>query len=205
MRISKFLTTGAIAAAAAMSAAIVAQAEVKPGEQAPDFTLTDTQGNEHSLSDFKGKFVVLEWLNHECPFVVKHYDSNNMQKLQEKYTGKDVVWLSINSTKEDHRDYKTPEAANTLTKEKGANPTAVLMDASGEVGKKYGAKRTPEMYVINPEGKVVYAGAIDSKKSADKDDVEGATNYVAAALEAAMSGKEPQVTYEKPYGCSIKY
>ncbi len=185
--------------------AVTALGAAKPGEPAPDFTLTDSNGEEHSLSDFEGKYVVLEWLNHNCPFVKKHYNSNNMQELQKKWTGKDVVWLSINSSAEDHKDYKTPEETNAQVEKHGAAPTAVLLDASGEVGKSYGATSTPHMFVINPEGQVIYAGAIDSDSSADPASIEGATNYVSEALEAAMAGEDIETAATKPYGCSIKY
>lgn len=178
---------------------------------APDFTLRDTNGMTHSLSDFKGKFVVLEWLNHECPFVVKHYRSGNMQALQEKWTDKGIVWLSINSTNPNHRDYKTPEEANALTDQYDAKPTAVLMDPEGTAGKAYGAATTPHMYVINPEGKVIYAGAIDSIPDANPKSIERARNYVENALSkrSQFSGKEwnpgASLQFTKAYGCSVKY
>ncbi len=188
-----------------------ASAGVKAMEDAPEFTLTDTNGDTHSLSDFKGMFVVLEWLNHNCPFVVKHYRSGNMQELQKKWTGKGIVWLSINSTNPNHRDYKTPEEANALTASYDANPTAVLMDPDGTVGKAYGAATTPHMYVVNPEGKLVYAGAIDSISDANPKSIKRAMNYVDNAL-----GKRDQyagvewadgisLSFTKAYGCSVKY
>ncbi|MFW5883233.1 MAG: redoxin domain-containing protein, partial [Verrucomicrobiota bacterium] len=145
----------------ALSLSAIAFAEVQSGEKAPDFTLTDTEGQTHSLSDFEGKFVVLEWLNHDCPFVVRHYKSGAMPAMQKDFTEKGVVWLSINSTNPDHANYKTPEEANALTASYEAAPTAVLMDESGEVGQAYGAQTTPHMYVIAPDGTLLYQGAFD--------------------------------------------
>ncbi|GJQ62831.1 MAG: thioredoxin family protein [Melioribacteraceae bacterium] len=172
---------------------------------APDFTLTDSKGETHSLSDFKGKYVVLEWINYDCPFVEKHYDAGNMQKLQETYTGKDIVWLSICSSVDGKQGNFTPEEINKRSEAHGAKFTAYLMDTDGKVGKMYAAKTTPHMYVVNPEGTLVYAGAIDDKASTDKADIKDAKNYVAAALDAAMAGKEIKEKVTKPYGCSVKY
>jgi len=193
--------------AATLAAAVIPMAQAAPeiGKPAPDFTLTDTSGNEHSLADFQGKVVVLEWLNHSCPFVVKHYAEGNMQGLQEKYTGKDVVWLSINSTNPDHKDYKDPDASNAATGKHGAKPTAVLLDEDGTVGQMYGARTTPHMYVINSEGKLAYMGAIDSVKSTDPADIQDATNYVAKALDSLMAGEEVDPAVTEPYGCGVKY
>ncbi|NJK91672.1 MAG: thioredoxin family protein [Blastochloris sp.] len=175
------------------------------GKPAPDFKLTDTNGKSHNLSDFKGKTVVLEWINHGCPFVVKHYASGNMQKLQKTYTAKDVVWLSICSSAEGKQGYMKPEEWNKTTAEKGAAPTAVLLDADGKVGQLYGAKTTPEIFIINPEGVLVYEGAIDSIKSTDQADVAKAENYVSKALEELMAGKPISTASTPPYGCSVKY
>lgn len=179
--------------------------DAKVGEAAPGFTLTDSNGNEHSLFDFKGKYVVLEWVNYDCPFVKKHYNSGNMQKLQKEYTEKGVVWLSINSSAEGKQGNYSNEEINERSKEHGANFTAYLIDASGEVGKMYGAKTTPHMYIINPEGTLIYAGGIDDTPSTDVDDIETANNYVSAALDAAVNGKDVEVKVSKPYGCSVKY
>ena len=192
----------AIAAASAIPAAVAAP---QIGEPAPDFTLTDTAGNEHSLSDFKGKPVVLEWLNYGCPFVIKHYSEGNMQSLQEKYTDAGAVWLSVNSTNPGHKDYKDAEASDAATEKHGAKPTAVLLDEDGEVGRQYGAKTTPHMYVIDADGNLAYMGAIDSVKSTDPADIEGATNYVATALDSLMAGEPVETTTTQPYGCSVKY
>jgi len=174
-------------------------------KSAPDFTLKDSNGKTHSLSDFKGKFVVLEWVNYECPFVVKHYGSGNMQKLQEAYTAKDVVWLSICSSAPGKQGNYNAEEINSRAKESGAKFTAYLIDEDGNVGKMYGAKTTPHMYVVNPEGVLVYAGGIDDTPTANQEDVKTAKNYVAAALDASMSGKEVENKVTKPYGCGVKY
>ncbi len=180
-------------------------AAVEPGEVAPDFTLTDSKGTSHKLSDFRGKLVVLEWLNHECPFVKKHYSGGNMQKLQQEYTAKGVVWLSIISSAPGKQGHRTGPQAEADTKDKNAAPTAVLLDPSGEVGKKYDAKTTPEMFVLDKEGKILYAGAIDSIKSTDSADIAKAENHVRAALDAALAGQPVPTPKTKPYGCSVKY
>jgi len=180
-------------------------AAVEPGEEAPDFTLTDSKGTSHKLSDFRGKLVVLEWLNHECPFVKKHYSGGNMQKLQQEYTAKGVVWLSIISSAPGKQGHRTGPQAEADTKDKNAAPTAVLLDPSGEVGKKYDAKTTPEMFVLDKEGKILYAGAIDSIKSTDSADIAKAENHVRAALDAALAGQPVPTPKTKPYGCSVKY
>jgi len=182
-----------------------ALAEPHTGEPAPEFTLTDSNGQSHKLSDFKGKFVVLEWLNHGCPFVVKHYGSGNMQKLQKEFTGKDVVWLSIASSAPGKQGNMTPAEANVAKEEKGSAATAVLLDADGTVGRLYNAKVTPHMFVINPEGTLIYMGAIDSVKSPDPADVANAKNYVKQALDEAMAGKPVSEPTTTPYGCGVKY
>jgi peroxiredoxin len=180
-------------------------AAVESGEPAPDFTLKDSKGNPQKLSSYSGKFVVLEWLNPECPFVKKHYSAGNMQKLQKEYTAKGVVWLSIISSAPGKQGYRTGPQADADTKDKNASPTAVLLDPSGEVGQLYEAKTTPHMYVINPEGKLIYSGAIDSIRSANPEDCATATNYVRETLDAALSGKPVPTPETKSYGCSIKY
>jgi peroxiredoxin len=177
----------------------------EPGEAAPEFTLTDSKGTSHKLSDFRGKFVVLEWLNHECPFVKKHYSGGNMQKLQQEYTAKGVVWLSIISSAPGKQGHRTGPQAEADTKDKNAAPTAVLLDPSGEVGKKYDAKTTPEMFVLDKEGKILYAGAIDSIKSTDSADIAKAENHVRQALDAALAGQPVPKPKTTPYGCSVKY
>ncbi len=195
--ITSFLAVAALAA--------VAHAAPEVGAPAPAFTLTDSNGQAHSLSDFQGKFVVLEWLNHGCPFVVKHYQSGNMQNLQKEYTGKDVVWLSIVSSAPGKQGHMSPEETNAAKAEKGSAATAVLLDEDGTVGKLYDAKVTPELFVINPEGNLVYAGAIDDKKSVDVADVEGAVNYVKQALDEALAGQAVSTPKTDAYGCSVKY
>lgn len=179
--------------------------ETEIDQPAPDFTLVDSYGREHKLSDLRGKYVVLEWLNHGCPFVVKHYSSKNMQNLQKKYTGKGVVWYSIVSSAPGKQGHFPPEEANALSKEKGAAPTALLVDSDGKVGRLYGARTTPHMFIIDPEGKLIYNGAIDDTRSTDVEDVKTAKNYVSAALDEAMSGKPVTVATNQPYGCSVKY
>ena len=175
------------------------------GKPAPDFTLVDADGKEHSLSDYKDSFVVLEWFNLGCPFVKKHYNSNNMQKLQKHYTEKAVVWLIINSSAEGKQGHYTPERANELIKEKDMAPTAFLLDHDGKVGRLYGAKTTPHMFVIDKDGVLIYNGAIDDKPTTKIKDIEDAKNYVQAALEEAMAGKSVSLKATQPYGCSVKY
>ena len=175
------------------------------GTAAPAFKLVDSQGKTHDLSEYRGQYVVLEWLNHGCPFVRKHYNSGNMQRLQKEYTARGVVWLSINSAAPGKEGYTTAEQANALTAEKGGAATAVLFDSDGTVGHSYGARTTPHMFVINPEGVVIYNGAIDNRRSTEVADVEGAQNYVSAALDEAMGGKPVTVATTQPYGCSVKY
>lgn len=175
------------------------------GKPAPAFSLKDSNGKAHNLADFKGKYVVLEWVNYDCPFVKKHYDSGNMQRLQKEFTDKGVVWLSINSSAPGKQGNFPADKVNALMKEKNAAPTAYLFDTDGTVGKTYGAKTTPHMYIINPKGELIYMGAIDDKPSTDKADIAGARNHVRAALEEAMSGKAVSVSASQPYGCSVKY
>ena len=196
-----------IAKSAVVLLSIIGSALAAPqtGKPAPEFTLTDSNGKSHKLSDFKGKFVVLEWLNHGCPFVQKHYDGGNMQGLQKEYTGKDVVWLSIVSSAPGKQGNMSPEETNKTKEEKGSAATAILIDEDGTVGKLYDAKVTPELYVINPEGVLVYKGAIDDKKSVDAADVAGAKNYVKQALDEAMAGKAVSEPVTTAYGCPVKY
>ena len=186
-------------------AASPALAVAEVGQPAPGFTLTDSNGQSHNLSDFKGKFVVLEWLNHGCPFVIKHYDSGSMQKLQKEYTGQDVIWLSVVSSAPCKQGHLSPAETNQAKEEKGSAATAILIDGGGTVGQLYGAKVTPELYVINPAGDLIYAGAIDDKKSVDPADVAGATNHVKQALDEALAGQPVSTPRTEPYGCSVKY
>jgi len=180
-------------------------AQVEPGEPAPDFSLKDSKDNSQKLSAYLGKFVVLEWLNPECPFVKKHYSGGNMQKLQKEYTAKGVVWLSIISSAPGQQGHCTGPQAEANRKDMSASPTAVLLDPSGDVGQKYGAKTTPHMFIINPDGKVIYAGAIDSLKSTKSADCAKATNYVRETLDAALAGKPIPHPETSPYGCNVKY
>lgn len=179
--------------------------DVELGKAAPDFTLKDTNGNPRSLKEFTGKYVVLEWVNHGCPFVKKHYESANMQTLQKEVTGKGVVWLSVCSSADGKQGSLTPAEWKKATSEKDAAPTAVLLDGKGEVGKLFGAKTTPHMYIVDPKGNLIYKGAIDSNPSADKADVKGAKNYVRQALNEAMAGKPVSEPSTQSYGCSVKY
>ncbi len=180
-------------------------AAVEVGKPAENFTLTDTQGKTHSLNDLKGKFVVLEWYNPDCPFVKKHYDGGNMQSLQKSYTDKGVVWLSINSSASGKQGYYSPEEYNKIAAEKKTAPTALLLDHDGKVGHLYGAKTTPHIFIINPEGNLIYQGGIDNKASADPADIATAENYVKSTLDSAMAGKPVAVPTSKPYGCGVKY
>jgi hypothetical protein len=197
------LSAGLLAAALITSPAAADSATV--GQPAPNFTLTDSQGAKHDLSSLKGKFVVLEWVNYECPFVQKHYGSGNMQKLQKAYTGKGVVWLSVNSSAPGKQGNYEPADINAKVKASGASPSAYLIDADGTVGKTYGAKTTPHMYVIDAKGTLVYAGGIDDKPSTDQSHIATAKNFVAAALDEAMSGKPVTTASSRPYGCGVKY
>ncbi len=179
--------------------------KAKLGSAAPNFTLTDIKGETHSLSDFKDKYVVLEWINFDCPFVKKHYNSKNMQNLQKKYTEEGVVWLSICSSAEGKQGYFDSKEISKRIADHEASMTAYLVDADGKVGKMFEAKTTPHMYVINPEGVLVYAGGIDNIKSTNVNDIGKAKNYLSLALDEAMAGKEVSKKYSQPYGCSVKY
>lgn len=184
---------------------VFAQNKAEIDKPAPYFELTDVNGVKHKLSDFRGKYVVLEWINFNCPFVKKHYDSKNMQKLQDKYTQQGVIWLAICSSapgKEGHlpKDEIKKRSENYKTKF-----TAYLIDESGDVGRLYSAKTTPHMYIIDPQGTLIYAGAIDSIRSTDKADIEKAENYVSKALGEALAGKPVSTKVTQPYGCSVKY
>lgn len=197
---------GSIFAVAALAlASSPALAVATPGETAPAFKLNDTRGMPVALADFKGKYVVVEWNNPNCPFVQKHYTSGNMQSLQQKLAGDQVAWIAINSTSQGHPDFLSTQQIDAWFKQKGGAPTAVLMDTSGEVARAFGARATPHMFVIDPAGKVIYAGAIDDKRSANPADIKGANNYVVAALTAARAGQPIANASTTPYGCSIKY
>jgi peroxiredoxin len=181
-------------------------ADVPPvGSAAPDFSAPDANGKTHSLSQYKGKYVVLEWFNPECPFVKKHYGSDNMQKLQQEYTGKGVVWLTIDSNAPGTEGNIAPDQAQKIMASWRTKQTALLLDPESKVARSYGAKNTPNMVVINPEGKIVYEGAIDSKATPNPADIPNSTNYVKAALDESLAGKPVTTSHTKPYGCSVKY
>jgi len=191
------------ALALVLAAALPALA-VNVGQPAPDFTLSDLSGKAVKLSDLKGKLVVLEWVNPDCPYVQKHYNSANMPGLQKEYSGK-VTWLAINSTREGHSEFKSPQQMQSWMKEKGGAPAATLLDRDSKVGKLYGAVTTPHMYVIDPKGTLVYVGAIDDKRSTNPADVKTAKNYVRVALGETMAGKPVTTASTTPYGCTVKY
>lgn len=208
----RFLTdTGLGALAAAGAGALVtpgiagANAPAKVGTPAPAFSLPTTGGGSQSLGDLKGKIVVLEWTNHECPYVRKHYESGNMQGLQREATGQGVVWLSIVSSAPGTQGYVTAPQADELTTSRKAAPTAVLLDPKGTVGKLYGATNTPHMYVIDKAGMLAYAGAIDDRPTSRKSDVQGANNYVRAALQSVAAGEPVKTPVTRAYGCTVKY
>ncbi len=191
--------------AALAAVGILGGAWIGQARPAPEFTLTDSNGNTHSLADFKGHYVVLEWINHDCPFVKKFYNAGKMQDWQQKYAEKDVVWLSICSSAPGKQGHLSADGWNEITAKMEAAPAAVLIDEDGGVGKAYEAKTTPHMFVINPEGEIIYEGAIDDKPTTKIEDIEGATNYVKAALKAAMAGEPVETASTPPYGCSVKY
>jgi peroxiredoxin len=178
---------------------------VKTGEPAPGFTSVDSNGKQQSLSTYKGKFVVLEWHNQGCPYTKKHYESGNMQKLQKEWTAKGVVWLTVISSAQGTQGFVTPTQENEYLKTMNAVPTAVLMDPGGTLGHLYGAKTTPQMFIIDPSGTLIYNGAIDDHPTSDKSDIPNSKNYVTAALTEATSGKPVTEAVTRPYGCSVKY
>ena len=203
-QINRRIFSSSVALAAIAAATQQAHAAAAVGQAAPDFTATDAMGKTHKLSDFKGKHVVLEWTNPGCPFVVKHY-GGNMQALQKEFTAKGVVWLAITSTEKGSYEYFPPAKMVSWVNDKQAKPTALLMDEPGKIGQLYNAKTTPHMYIINPQGVLVYSGAIDSVPSARIDDIKTATNYVRQGLNEALSGKAISVASTRSYGCSVKY
>ncbi len=196
-RLALALALNVAAAAPALAATV--------GQPAPEFSAPDLQGKAVKLSDFKGKFVVLEWVNPECPYVRRHYDSGNMPSLQKELASKDVVWLAINSSSPSSGEFTPPEGMAKWLAAKGAGPKATLIDKDGKVGRLYGARTTPHMYVIDPRGQLIYAGAIDDKRWASTADTKSANNHVRAALGEAMAGKPVSVASTSPYGCSVKY
>jgi hypothetical protein len=193
----------ALIAAAPVTADPSAQARL--GAPAPNFTLTDSNGKAISLADFKGKTVVLEWTNHECPYVRKHYGGNNMQALQKKWTGQGIVWLTLISSQPGAQGFVHGLEANKLTEERGAAPTAVLLDPRGGVGRSYGAQVTPHMYIVTGDGTLVYMGGIDDKPTTRLEDLKTAKNFVDAALSEVAEGKVVSIKTSRAYGCTIKY
>jgi peroxiredoxin len=200
---------GMIAAGVVVTAAVLgfngAWAQARVGARAPTFTLPDSNGREVTLASLKGKTVVLEWTNHQCPYVRKHYGGNNMQALQKKWTARDVVWLTVISSAPGLEGHVTGVEANKLTADRGAAPSAVLLDPKGTVGQAYGARTTPHMFVISADGMLQYAGGIDDKQSARLEDLKIAKNFVDEALSEMARGKPVSVTTARAYGCSVKY
>ncbi len=178
---------------------------ITPGSQAPDFKGTDSNGNTQTLSQYRGKYVVLEWANRGCPYDGKHYRSGNMEALQREWTAKGVIWLSIISSAPGEQGYVTSAEEQQYLKTMKATPTAAILDPDGTIGHLYQAKTTPHMFVIDPTGKLIYQGAIDSKPTTDVEDIKTADNYLNDALNAAMAGKTVQTPVTRPYGCSVKY
>jgi peroxiredoxin len=199
--------TSSLAAAAllATTSAAWAQATATVGQTAPNFSAKDVNGKTVSLADFKGKTVVLEWVNPGCPYVRKHYQGGNMQGTQQEAMGKNAVWLAINSTGTDHPDYLKPSDLAKWMKEQKAPATHTLMDEDGKIGKAYGARTTPHMYIVDGKGMLVYAGGIDSIPTASASDIPKATNYVKVSISEMASGKAVSNSVTRPYGCSVKY
>lgn len=181
------------------------EARLQIGQPAPGFTATDAQGNEHQLADYRGRLVVLEWTNHQCPYVRKHYDAGNMQAQQAAATDNGTVWLSVISSAPGKQGHVSPAEAQQLTQARNAEPTAVLLDPQGEIGRRYGARTTPHMFIIDRQGTLVYQGGIDAIPSADPADIAAATQYIPQALSELRAGKPVSVPVTRPYGCSVKY
>lgn len=200
---SRLVTSTLLALIAVLPFSAVLAARI--GEAAPDFTATDSNGQVHKLSEYKGKFVVLEWSNRGCPYTQKHYNSGNMQKLQREWTSRGVIWLTVISSAPGKQGYVTAAEENAYLKQVNAAPTAVLLDPTGALGHLYDAKTTPHIFIISPQGTLIYNGAIDNKPTTDVADVNTATNYVSAALDQATAGKPVAIATSRPYGCSVKY
>lgn len=197
--------SGLIALAVALLPVSMAAQAPRVGDAAPQFTATDSHSQTHSLSRYRGKYVVLEWHNQGCPYTRKHYVSGNMQELQKEWTEKGVVWFTVISSAPGQQGYVTANEENAYLAKMHADPTAALLDSDGKVGRLYGAKTTPEMYVIDPQGKLIYEGAIDNRPTPDVSDIKGADNYLSDALTEALAGKPVAVAYTRSYGCSVKY
>ena len=204
-RISQFIFASIVTATTFLAPLTSVHADVVVGDVAPEFTAKDSTGKDVSLNTFKGKIVVLEWFNPNCPFVKKFYKNGDMQKFQETLAAKGVVWLTVNSSASGRSGHLSPEEAQETRKELGMKSTAFILDENGKVGKAFGARTTPHMYIVGTDGKVAYAGAIDSEASTSADDIAGATNYVLAATEELLAGKPVAVASTEPYGCSVKY
>jgi peroxiredoxin len=196
-----FLSLGVLA----MLAVTLMAYAVRVGNAAPDFTGTDSNGKTQKLSEYQGKYVVLEWTNNGCPYTQKHYESGNMQALQKEWTAKGVVWLTVLSSAPGEQGYMTASQENAYVGKEHAAPTAVLLDPTGVIGHAYEAKTTPHMFVIDPSGKLIYAGAIDDHATTDPEDIKSSKNYVSDALSESMAGKPVATSYTRPYGCSVKY
>src|SRR2546430_3791409 len=189
-----------------LAAGALYAADVPPvGSAAPEFSAPDANGKTQSLAEYKGKYVVLEWFNPECPFVKKHYGGGNMQKLQDEFTGKGVVWLTIDSNAPGTEGSVSADQAKKIMDSWKTKQTALVLDPESKIAKLYGAKNTPNMVIINPEGKIVYEGAIDSKATPNPADIPASTNYVKSALDESLGGKPVSNPTTKPYGCSVKY
>jgi peroxiredoxin len=199
------IQTSFFAAALSLLAIAAGAQTAKVNAAAPDFSATDSKGQTHSLDQYKGKYVVLEWHNQGCPYTRKHYESGNMQNLQKEWTGKGVVWFTVISSAPGAQGYVTGPEENTFLAKVHAAPTAALLDPDGKVGRLYNAKTTPDMFIIDPQGKLIYSGAIDNRPTPDAADIQGADNYVSDALTAAMAGKPVANPYTRAYGCSVKY
>ncbi len=204
-RVEWAVLSGLLAAALVLSIDAPALAAPASGKPAPDFTATGSDGKTYTLHDYKGKTVVLEWTNHQCPYVEKHYETGNMQALQREATGQGVVWLSVISSAPGAQGHVSPAQANQLTSSRKAAPSAVLLDPKGLIGRVYDAQNTPHMYVINREGVLVYQGAIDDRPTYRHSDVSGANNYVRGALTALANGQPVKPAVTRAYGCTVKY
>jgi len=178
---------------------------LKPGNVAPEFKGTDSNGKMETLAQYRGKYVVLEWANQGCPYDQKHYKSGNMERLQKEWTAKGVVWLSVISSAQGEQGYVTPPEENAYIERMHAVPTAAILDPTGTIGRLYGAKTTPHVFVIDPQGKLVYEGALDDQPTPDPASLKGAHNYLDAALEESMAGKAVTTPVTRPYGCNVKY
>jgi peroxiredoxin len=202
MTLKSRISCAVVAAALAMAPSF---GQARVGDAAPAFTATDSHGQSQSLEKYRGKFVVLEWHNQGCPYTRKHYESGNMQNLQKEWTSKGVAWFTVISSAPGHQGYVTPDQENAYVARIHAAPTAVLLDPHGGLGRLYGARTTLQMFVIDPQGKLIYDGAIDDRPTDDAGDVKGADNYVTDALSAAMAGKPVVKSFTRSYGCSVKY